>query len=98
MPRDPHTRPALVARHRQRLFEMLGGECALCATDGDACDGPLEADHPFGRDWVPREVSSYQRNLRYLREAAEGKLRLLCRHHNQTVRPRKLALTTNQPF
>jgi hypothetical protein len=98
MPSDPRTRPTLVQRTRAVIFEMLGHQCALAEVDGESCDGPLEIDHPHGRDWQPRKVSSYNRNRRYLREAQDGLVRLLCRHHNASVKPRPRVEGAEQPF
>jgi hypothetical protein len=81
---------------RAQLFAMLGGRCEECDETVN-----LEIDHPWGRDWVPRKVASYNRNLRYLREAREGKVRLLCHDCNMTIRPvrAKPALTgAGEPF
>lgn len=100
MPRDARTRPRLVQSTRDAIFDIIGRRCALHDVDGEACDGPLQVDHPYGRDWVPREVDSYQRNRRYLREALAGLLRPLCRYHNETVRPRARTLADDvmEPF
>lgn len=88
MPTDPKSRPRLIDRIRERIFADLGNECA--ASD-EECDGPLEIDHPFGRDWKPRETGSYNRWLRYRREHEQGLIRLLCKFHNNTIRPRPTA-------
>ena len=101
MPSDPRTRPRLVQRTREAIFDLIGRQCAMHDVDGEACDGPLEVDHPLGRDWVPRKVGSYERNRRYLKEALDGLLRPLCKHHNETIRPRARTLADDagpQPF
>lgn len=88
MPRDSKTRPQLIDRIRERLFAELGNECAEAS---DECDGPLQIDHPYGRaHWArkPHQVNSYQRWLTYQREHEQGLVRLLCRYHNETIRPR----------
>ncbi len=101
MPRDASTRSRLVATIRQRLFDAHGGVCALHDTCGDECDGPLQVDHPWGRDWTPNKVCFYNRWLRYAREHEAGLVRHLCRYHNETIRPRREASVTapvDSPF
>ena len=62
------------------LVVLLGGRCAHEHL-GD-CERALELDHINGRDWQPREVNSATRVKILVREAADGKLQLLCRRHN----------------
>lgn len=88
MPSDSKSRPRLVDRIRAELFADLGGECAEA---DETCDGPLQIDHPYGRDWHPKRVSSYNRWLRYRREHQQGLIRLLCRYHNEIIRPKPTA-------
>lgn len=96
MPRDPSTRPRLLSETRRKIFDIIGWECALA---GEECSGPLEVDHMYGRDWVPRKKGSYERNRRYLKEAKDGLVRALCRYHNETVRPNKGAKPSGkEPF
>lgn len=83
MPANSKTRPMLVDRIRSELHTALGGCCAECGSTSQ-----LEIDHPAGRDWTPRKVSSYGRWLRYRREHAAGLVRLLCHDCNETIRPR----------
>lgn len=73
-----------IARIRARLFEELGNACAEC---GETM--PLQIDHPYGRDWTPRALSSYQRWRRYEKEHEEGLIRLLCEDCNKRIRPRR---------
>jgi 5-methylcytosine-specific restriction endonuclease McrA len=67
---------------RAKLFELLGGCCAEC---GDTFQ--LEINHIYSRSWRPNKLSKYRRNLRYLREAREGLVNLLCKTHNASYRP-----------
>lgn len=64
-------------KKRAELIERLGGECRQCGSKRK-----LEFDHINGRDWEPREIGSTSRILLYVREAAIGKLQLLCRPCN----------------
>lgn len=84
MPSNSKTRPRLIAKIKTFLFYELGDECDECGDDSD-----LQIDHPWGRDWTPREVSSYERWLRYAREHQQGLIRLLCRDCNNRIRPVK---------
>lgn len=101
MPRNKTTRTRLTQQARDLVWQLLGHECALQGVDDIECDGPLEVDHPHGRDWVPRRVSIYNRWRRYLREARMGLVRPLCKAHNERVRPargRMPTATTLDPF
>lgn len=60
-------------RLRGRLIQKLGGKCAECGSIVD-----LEFDHLERREWKSKDLWSDQRVKRYEREAAEGKLQLLC--------------------
>lgn len=62
---------------REQLIERLSGCCALCGRRR-----LLEIDHPQGRNWEPRETSQEQRVRIYLREAAKGLIRVLCKKCN----------------
>lgn len=97
MPADKKSRSRLTRLTRNKIFELIGDTCALAEEDGEHCDGPLEVDHFAGRDWVPKKVSSYQRNRRYLKEALEGKVRALCKWHNKRVRPKRNTTAEDQP-
>lgn len=88
MPTTYPRQALLIARIRARLFEELGNACAL---QDDTCDGPLSIDHPWGRNWTPRALSSYQRWRRYEKEHEAGLIRLLCKSHNDSYRPQHLA-------
>lgn len=84
MPTNNRTRPALTASIRQRLFAMLGGCCDEC---GEVCG--LEINHIYTpRGYVPRKLGSYQRNLRYLKDAKQGLVNLLCKECNSRYRPK----------
>jgi hypothetical protein len=93
MSRDPKSRPHLIDRIREQLHSELGGECSECRSTTQ-----LEIDHPWGRDWVPRQVSSYQRWLRYRREHQQGLVRLLCKECNERIRPRAQEHVTMEPM
>lgn len=81
---------------REEVFQMLG---YACTEADDNCDGPLQVDHPYGRSWKPSKLASYNRWLRYRKEAEEGLVRLLCSHHNNSIRPvKKLAERLPEPF
>jgi hypothetical protein len=58
---------------RAELLALLGGRCVECGTQS-----PLHVDHPKGRAYEPRELSSHTRAARYLAEARAGLVRLLC--------------------
>lgn len=75
---------------RAELFEMLGGKCAEC---GDTFQ--LEVNHIYARSWKPSKLSKYRRNLRYVREAREGLVNLLCKTHNAVYRPLPLEAKTS---
>lgn len=92
MPTNSKSRPLLVARIRERLFRELGNACAEA---DDNCDGPLQIDHPFGRDYKPHKLSNYNRWLRYQKEHEASLIRLLCSYHNQTIRPKPQLKNTN---
>lgn len=77
-------------KDRVELLQALGGLCVECGNDDlDA----LEFDHKSRADrtWRARDTSRWQRLANYKREAAEGKIQLLCRscngrknqHHNE---------------
>lgn len=85
-PRESAYRNMLADRLRGKLFELLGPECAECGCD--LMGVAWEVNHIHGRDWKPREVSRYRRNLRYWREAREGLVNLLCPACNSIYKPR----------
>lgn len=64
-------------RRRDALREKLGNRCAICGWKIG-----LEFDHPHGRSYEPRLLSSHTRIARYELDAAAGNLRLLCRECN----------------
>ena len=76
-----HTQAA--HRRKQELFDLLGRECVLCGEDREE---RLEFDHKFGRDYDPRKLSFRHRMNRYLKEAKDGLLRVLCRDCNLAER------------
>lgn len=77
MPNDNQSRKRLANAQRANLVKTLGGCCAECGSTDH-----LEIDHPYGRDWVPRRLTHYARIRRYIREAQEGLVRLLCKDCN----------------
>jgi hypothetical protein len=86
---------------RARIFDFLGPKCSLCGADLRTC--AWEVNHIFKRDWHPRRVNRYDRQLRYWKEAQMHLVNLLCASCNSTYKPSPLpvptALTTaNDPF
>jgi hypothetical protein len=74
---------------RAELVQQLGGKCAHCGTVHN-----LEFNHLEPRTWITRKVNRPQRMVLYRREAAEGKLNLLCgtcnKKHGKPGRQRKV--------
>lgn len=69
---------------RAIIFEVIGQKCATCGATS-----PLEVNHVFKRDWNPKRLSKYRRNLRYLRELRAGvPLTCLCAACNKEYRPK----------
>lgn len=102
MPANHSTRPRLIARIREELFTMLGPNCARCGCDLNTT--AWEVNHIAPRDWRSRETGSYNRWLRYRREAQARRVNLMCKDCNAVYRPSwealetHLASTTNEPF
>lgn len=65
------------ARSRERLIAELGGRCVECGTTER-----LEFDHLTPRTWDRNSLNAHRRMAMYKREAAEGKIQLLCRSCN----------------
>lgn len=65
-------------RARAQLVQDLGGVCVHC---GD--QSRLELDHKKGTEVVLRTLESSARVSMYRREAAQGKLQVLCRRCNK---------------
>lgn len=86
MPRDNSTRSRLAQAHRSALFDMLGRQCVECGATSQ-----LEINHIYKREWVPRKIGSYHRQLRYKQEAAMGLLDVRCKACNHDYRPLPLA-------
>lgn len=77
-------------RGRRRLIDELGGRCAWCGRRSR-----LEFDHLEPRDWQPEKTARWVRLARYRREAAAGKVQLLCRSCNaRKGRPEELPCST----
>jgi 5-methylcytosine-specific restriction endonuclease McrA len=62
-------------RKRRELIAELGGKCVWC---GETEYEKLTFDHKFGKDWSARGKSTDQRMARYVKEAKEDKLQILC--------------------
>ena len=60
-------------RAREALIAALGGRCVLC--DATNC---LTIEHVDGRNWNLQRVDQSWRMSIYRREAAEGRLTVLC--------------------
>lgn len=60
---------------RAALIERMGGRCS-----NPDCRSRhrLQFDHPHGRPYEPRHLSSHTRIAQYERDFAAGNLRLLC--------------------
>lgn len=69
-----------VADRRFALFMALGAMCVLCGED-DLDE--LQFDHPFGRDYQPRDLSRWVRICRLEHEAKQGLIRVLCEDCNK---------------
>ena len=69
---------------RAALVMKLGGRCIHCGATEN-----LEFDHHSGRNWTIRDKSRWTRMSIYEREAARGRLRLLCRSCNASYRAKK---------
>ena len=80
----------LAEQIRQQLLKQLGSCCAICGEDKTR---RLEFDHPAGRDWEVEKYNRYNRMLRYQKEAAEGKLRILCRRCNAKDKSRQMQMS-----
>lgn len=98
-PTESAYRSHLATRLREHLFNLLGPYCAECGCD--LRSKAWEVNHIYGRDWSPRRLSFYRRNLRYWREAQEGLVNLLCRPCNLAYLPKPLpsvVINSNDPF
>ncbi len=79
---DPQRIAARANALRAQLIHDLGGACAECGSTSD-----LEINHIYGRSWTPRKLTHYRRVLRYVREAREGLINVLCSECNKRYRP-----------
>jgi hypothetical protein len=59
------------------LYDSLGKKCACCSAEHG-----LEFDHQKGRKYMPCSMNCLARAKAYLKDYAEGNLRLLCRSCN----------------
>lgn len=90
MPSDSKTRTRLAAITRDRIFDIIGRECAQCGeTTG------LEVNHIYGRDYQPKRMSHYNRQRRYLKDALAGEVNALCRECNAAYRPVRRPVEVN---
>ena len=62
---------------RAKLVQQLGGECKFCQSTEE-----LEIDHINGRDYDIRRLGSDTRVSRYVKEAKQGLLQVLCKSCN----------------
>ena len=68
----------LRARRKAKLLALLGGKCQHCGgTTG------LEVNHKHPRNWKSADVWANQRLRRYLQEAEQGLVNLLCGYCNK---------------
>lgn len=74
---------------RLKLIYQLGGVCTgkNCNEDDPA---KLEFHHNEPREWRAEKTSRWVRLARYKREAALGKVRLLCKTCNKLAGPPKV--------
>lgn len=86
MPSNLRTRSALVARIREMLLQIYGHHCARCGCDLRGI--PWEVNHKWPRDYQPRKLDFYGRNLRYFKEAQRGLIEPCCPECNSAYRPR----------
>ena len=66
----------ITSRRKEAIFALCGGK--FCVSCGNVCEHELQFDHIKGRDWDINSVSSTTRLKRYLYEAIEGRLQILC--------------------
>lgn len=74
---------AAAKKIREELLDKLGAWCVDCGEDERA---KLEFDHVRGRSYVPNKLSYRHRMTIYRREAAEGKLQVVCGDCNKERR------------
>ena len=68
---------------RKRLLEKLGGVCVLCKREGIENREDLEFDHKNGdRNWCMKKLGPLQRLILIEQEAEQGRIQVLCGHHN----------------
>lgn len=68
---------------KKMLIQALGGKCVHCGRVRR-----LEINHIDGTTWVQRQLNSYDRWMRYVKEYREGiRLNILCRKCNAGWRP-----------
>jgi 5-methylcytosine-specific restriction endonuclease McrA len=94
MDRKPNKPRDWAKRKRAELIEKLGGCCVHCGSTRR-----LEFDHLEPRTWIARNLSQWGRMTRYIREAAEGKIQLLCRRCNyRKGQPKLPEVSVEEPF
>lgn len=67
---------------RQALMMTIGASCAKCGSLES-----LEFDHPYGREYQPREIARTKRLRLYREDYEAGNLRVLCSHCNKIFLP-----------
>ena len=68
---------------RKRLLEKLGGVCVQCRREGRENSEDLEFDHKCSdRNWCMRKFGPFQRLKKIEQEAEQGRIQVLCGHHN----------------
>jgi protein-arginine kinase activator protein McsA len=72
-----HRNTIAAAQKRAALKEEMGNICWACG-----CKHNLHFDHPKGKDYESRNLSSLHRINRYWQEWNQGLLRLLCEECN----------------
>lgn len=94
MERKPNRQREWAAKKRAELIEQLGGCCVDCGKTRR-----LEFHHTVPRTWVANRLSRWARMVRYIREAAEGKITLLCRRCNvKRGQPKAPEVSVEEPF
>lgn len=71
-----------LAERRQMLMNLIGAKCEKCGSLES-----LEFDHPYGREYQPREIARSKRLRLYREDYEAGNLRVLCSHCNKIFLP-----------
>lgn len=78
--REHKKRNAEAKKRYAAIVNSLGGKCDK---EDSSCRGTLQLDHVDGIEWEHASKNQLNRVKIMEREATEGKLRVLCAHHNQ---------------